>query len=304
MEKFKVLQNNRRFMSSILRIDVEQKTNPWMKSADNFFTSIPVLLILFILFSIVVSSAVRMQNNSYDFTARLTAALLFIAMFQAIIVLLNMGLNIQKIAALFATLQTIVDSEGIWALGFGLFAKNHCRTVFFDLLMKNKFIFFHSDGNNQFHGIYWRAEQKYRKYSKRIAVILLVYDQSTYLLTFLYSICWILTGNNDASTWPILFELSVPFDTKTIGGWYLLLMITACLDLSFLICVISATTQFIGCCIYMLAICEHFNLIMQTVQANIEENLDEENPQKFKETSRKANAGIWEAVQIHAMIYE
>lgn len=114
MEKFKVLQNNQRFMSSILRVNVEPGKNPWMKSVDTFFTSIPVLWMLFILFGIVISSAVRMHNNSYDFTSRLTAALVFIAMSQAFIILLNMCMKMKNIIALYRTLQAIVNGEGIY----------------------------------------------------------------------------------------------------------------------------------------------------------------------------------------------
>lgn len=127
MIEFKVLQNNQRFMSSILRIDVEQEKNPWMKSADEFFTSFPVLLILFGLFSLLVASAVRMHNNSYDFTARLVAALLLIAMCQAIIIFLSIGVHIKKIVALYHTLQTITDNEGL---------------IFFDSLTNECYFFY------------------------------------------------------------------------------------------------------------------------------------------------------------------
>lgn len=113
MDKFQVLQNNRRFMSSILRIDIEQKNDARLKSADKFFTSVPVLLILFVLSSALLSSAVQMHSNSHDFTVRLAAALVLIAMCQAFIVLLDMGLNMKDIVTLYRKLQTIVDREGI-----------------------------------------------------------------------------------------------------------------------------------------------------------------------------------------------
>ena len=113
MQKFKVLQSNQRFTSSILRIDIEQKRNPWMRSIDKFFTSIPVQLILFILFSILISGAVRVHNKSYDFTVRLAAILGSILMLQAFTVFLDMGVNMQKIATLYQKLQAIVDGVGM-----------------------------------------------------------------------------------------------------------------------------------------------------------------------------------------------
>lgn len=82
-----------------------------MKSADEFFTSMPVLSILFILFSVLVSNAVKMHNNSNDFTERLNASLFVIGMTQTMTILLNVGVNMKNIMALFQTIQTIVDDE-------------------------------------------------------------------------------------------------------------------------------------------------------------------------------------------------
>lgn len=162
---------------------------------------------------------------------------------------------------------------------------------------------FYSAENERIQNIYWRAEQNYRKYSKIVTIAVLVYDQSFYLLTFIYSIYWILTGNSDISNWPVLYEVSVPFDTKTIYGWYLQLLIPACVDFFYYSCWLLSTTQFIGWCIYIVAICEHFASIMQTVEANVEENRHEKNSRKFRETSAKINAQIREAIEIHVQIH-
>lgn len=98
--------------------------------------------------------------------------------------------------------------------------------------------------------------------------------------------------------------MSVPFDTKTIYGWYLLLFTLICMDISYLTCFLLASTQFIGLCIYILAICEHFDLVMQTVQASVEQNLHEKNQQKFEETNTEIIAKCHEAIQIHVKINE
>lgn len=135
---------------------------------------------------------------------------------------------------------------------------------------------------------------------------MLMYDQSTYVSTstFIYSICWVFSGNTDASTWPVVFKMSFPFDTKTIIGWYLLLIYTTCRDLAYIICLSLGTTQFIGLCIYIVAICDHFDSVMQMVQTNIEQNLHEKNPGKFIETNAKINAQINKAIEVHIQIYE
>ena len=133
MVKFKVLQSNQRFLSSILRVDIESQKSESTKSTANFFTSIPVKLILLILFNIALLCAVRMCNQSYDFTARLTAALVFIAMCQAIMIFLSMGSNVKKIVALYQTFQTIVDDEGLFPF--------HTKSITSIHYQKNQFFF-------------------------------------------------------------------------------------------------------------------------------------------------------------------
>lgn len=64
------------------------------------------------------------------------------------------------------------------------------------------------------------------------------------------------------------------------------------------------TAQFIGSCIYIMAMCEHFDSIMQKVQVNIKQNRGEKNPQKFSETRTKIYTKICEAIEVHATIYE
>lgn len=115
MVKFQVLQHNRRFLSTIFRTNVEDTNDPRMKSAAKFSTWIPLQLMLFIICSAssVVSCAVRMFDSSYDFTNRLDAFFLLIALSQMIAVFINMGVNMQKIVALFQTLQAVVDNEGV-----------------------------------------------------------------------------------------------------------------------------------------------------------------------------------------------
>lgn len=100
-------------MSSILRLDIEQKNNRWTIFSHKFFTSIPVLLMLVVLVSVLISSAVKISIQSNGFTVRLAATLVFIVISQATTIFLNSVINMQKIVGLYRTLQAIVDSEGM-----------------------------------------------------------------------------------------------------------------------------------------------------------------------------------------------
>lgn len=122
--KFKVLQRNR-FMSSIFRIDINQQNSP---SMNGLFATIPVVLIFFTLFGTWVSCAVRISNESYDFTARLTALSIIIALSQAATMFTNIGMTMTNLAALYQTLQTIVDNEGIKLIEFSFEFNGHINT--------------------------------------------------------------------------------------------------------------------------------------------------------------------------------
>lgn len=134
-----VLKNNRRFTSSILRIDVEQEENPWMKTADKFFTSIPVLAILSILLILCALSAFSLHSSSYDYTAKLVHFLSVIALCQAFTIFFNVGAYIENTVGLYRTLQAIVDSEGMnGCLFFPMVNElifKFCKLLFFVFLL-------------------------------------------------------------------------------------------------------------------------------------------------------------------------
>lgn len=152
--------------------------------------------------------------------------------------------------------------------------------------------------NDHVNRIYWRAEQNYRKYSRTIGSAVVAYMLSTYLFDFVYSIYCICSGNTNVAAWPVPIELSVPFDTETIPGWYLLLLCGTSLDSAYFICLLLGTTQFIGSCIYISAICQHFDVVMQTDQ--IDRNSREDSPQKLD----AINGEICRAIQIQVEINE
>lgn len=164
--------------------------------------------------------------------------------------------------------------------------------------------FSHLAENDHIQEIYWRAEQKNHKYVRIIIISFLMYDQIFYVLSFIYSIYYCCIGNYDTSTWPALLEVNVPFDTNAIYGWYLKLFTLMSVDIAFLTAYFLTSTQFIGSCIYVAAICEHFDSIMQTIQTNVERNRRDTNPRKYEMANMEIIAKYREAIQIHVQINE
>lgn len=114
MAKFKVLQSNQWFISSVLRIESgAQKENHWFGMAGKFSESIPVYTILIVLCNVLVSSTATLSMQSYTFTTKSVAALTVIIMSQATTIFLSLGAKMQKISAVHQKFQTLIDDNGI-----------------------------------------------------------------------------------------------------------------------------------------------------------------------------------------------
>lgn len=71
----------------------------------------------------------------------------------------------------------------------------------------------------------------------------------------------------DMSTppWFLPFRISVPFSTANLCDRYLLWFIQFNIGLAFTLGMITMTSYFIACCLYINAICDHVDLIMQEI---------------------------------------
>lgn len=114
MSKFKVLESSQHFLSLLLEIDIKQHPNQNLsgKLPNQFIKSRPVYLIFVLLFSIQLSCYVKIFHSFDDFSTKLVAALAIITIYQAIAIFLNVIFDMPQIAALYQTLQIIVDGEG------------------------------------------------------------------------------------------------------------------------------------------------------------------------------------------------
>lgn len=103
-------------------------------------------------------------------------------------------------------------------------------------------------------------------------------------------------------------DLSVPFDTNTVWGWYLMWFFQFNISICYVSCTITITTYFICCCIYIDAICEHFRYLydctMENVEKNRNENENEKNPQECERRRFVINEQMSKVVEIHAKIFE
>lgn len=158
--------------------------------------------------------------------------------------------------------------------------------------MKN-FVVFQLDESGEIHEIYWRTEQKCQKYTKMI-VYYVVHHQSMLIVSFMHSIYSVLIGNFDISTFFLPFHISIPFTVNTIWKWYLLWFIQFNMALSYALTMVSVTSYFVCCCLYIAAICDHFDLLNYSFAEEID----------LVKNVHKIRTTLIRAIQLHVNLFE
>lgn len=152
--------------------------------------------------------------------------------------------------------------------------------------------------------MYWRAELKCRKYTKIICSYYFPHN-AFIMAALLYSFYWIYVGQYDPTKWPLPLSLSVPFDSTTFLGWYLLWFIQFNTSSAYVLTMVTITSYFVSCSVYVCAICEHFNLLTESLKKDVDQKLD---PLKKtfnnKDNPLEYNIKIKSSVDIHNKLYE
>lgn len=258
MVKFTVLQSNQNLMA---RLGIGSHC---LKSSRNeFFHSIPALCITSITITFtIISCGIFIYKNLSNYESVIDAASCSFAGLQACGMFLSTGLNMKNVKLLHLKLQDIVDND--------------------------KFI----GDDETILEMYWTNEQKCRKFTKILSYYVFAH-QSIVMASLFYSFYCICVGNLNTTTWVLAFNIVVPFNTEYLLGWYLQWLIQLSMSISYVLSVVSVTSFFVCCCFYIQAICNHFKLLINSIEQN-DGQCDERNQEKK----------ITNAIEIHVKAFE
>lgn len=124
-----------------------------------------------------------------------------------------------------------------------------------------------------------------------------------FVAAFLYPIYCMLNGRMDTSKWILPFVISVPFDTSQFYGWYLLWFIQLNMSIAYTCVMLSITSYFVSCSVYICAICDHFDLIFKSLKKDDDECAVEKKGQSQCRSTKYRNK-IKRAINVHVQIYE
>lgn len=119
--------------------------------------------------------------------------------------------------------------------------------------------------------IYRNVENKCHELMWKI-IYYLCYNNSVSMVSLLSSFYSIAIGNVDTSTWLLPFDLVVPFETSSLGGWYLLWIFNLQIPIVYSTCLTSTLSYFLCCCLYFGALCDHFDLMIQEFHNDVQRN--------------------------------
>lgn len=159
----------------------------------------------------------------------------------------------------------------------------------------------HSDSKIEVFSIYWNVEQKCRKYTKIIGCYPL---KLMFVAAFIYSIVCIMNGNRNTSTWILPYTISVWFDTSTIHGWYLLWVIETHIGFTYASICITISSYFVCCCFYIAGICEHFDMLIYSLNEDVKLMRIEKSKSKYQHMYKKMKVKLARTITIHVKMFE
>ena len=126
--------------------------------------------------------------------------------------------------------------------------------------------------------MYWNIEEKCRRFTKRMCIYVPL-NQIMMIVSLFASFYNIFTGNLDTSTWNIPCNMVVPFNTKIIWKWYVLLAFQSSISFCYASITSGLTAYFTCCCFYIIAVCDHCDMLIASLQSHVDQNKSYRNPQ-------------------------
>lgn len=207
----------------------------------------------------------------------------------------SVRLNTTKVTAFYAKLQNIINKGKILKRRLDRECECSMKRLNWNL------VFAATDGEEA--SIYRNVEEKCRKIAKMAAYFVLVHP-SAVVPTVIYSVICIANGTFDVSKFFLPFHMAIPFDTTKMFGFYALCAFQYNLGLVYIFCMISTTSYFVCCCLYVEAICNQFNCLIQSFGRTFLRCQKKKNDEEFHALWNKAINEIKSAVELHVGILE
>lgn len=156
-----------------------------------------------------------------------------------------------------------------------------------------------SDDHTNITEMYSATEQKCGKFT-RFMIYYLLFNMLSYPMALAYAIYCIYMGNFDTSTWNLPMNVVVPFDTQSIFGWLMKWMYEFGGAVSYFLSMTIPTIYFVGFCRYIVAICKHFELLIDAIRLDVEQIQSDQNGRQKHHVREKLS----QLIDLHENVLE
>lgn len=159
------------------------------------------------------------------------------------------------------------------------------------------------DGNDEEHRIYWKCEQKCRKYTQRLSYFI-IFHTSIFPIVLIYALFCIASGNYDTSKWNLAVYVVVPYDQTSVWGWFLTWFIILFMACAYALCMTTITSLFVSCCYYIYAMCDHFSVLINSVSLTVEQMQTQVTKSKIRKLRQQMHNQLCDMIKLQVKIYE
>lgn len=152
--------------------------------------------------------------------------------------------------------------------------------------------------------MYWETEQKCFLFTKRMLKYI-YFHQMANVAALGYAISCICKNDFETSTWNLPFNLVVPFDTRPVWGWLLKWLFELSCGFAYTLGMIIPTSYFFCFCLYIVAICNHFELMVDMIRLDIKKvQSGRRKRRKCVKMWIKIRKNIFQMIDIHSNVVE
>lgn len=283
MGKLKVLESIQAYMVRIglHSYNLTEPNNEFFRSIGAYYILSTSVLVL------ILSSAVYVFKNVSDFEDVSEPLFVILAGVQIVCIFSSVGLNMKTIKGLQIELQALVD-EGRILFSFCILS---CLKLNFQL-----------DNGLEILNIYCNVEQKCTKVIHILGYYFWFFPMM-YASSVLYSLYSMYIGNFDTSTWILPYKMSFPFTSESILVWYFVLFVQSQCGVAYALPNISVISYFIGCCYYIIGICDHNKSAISSIEENVKRNEIEQNAFNRADRNKKIREQFSTVLEIHNRIF-
>lgn len=288
MAKFKVHKYNQIYMAA-LGIHSFRLHEPTIELFKKVFPYYAIIVSAFA----TGSSFMFLYKNAHEVKEALESLKVVAGGFQSTVCFFVVGFQLKKIKVLHLKLQGIINA-GIYPSLLKLSTS----------IQSVNLISFQSGVGNEIEHLYWAAEQKCRKYTLRIGLYVILHTLEFGVL-LIYAFACIAFGIYNPLYWPLFFKMYFPFyEYRNILSWLVAWFAEFNLSFGYSLVMTAVSSYFVSCSIYISAMCDHFNALVQFINRFTNHSRTQPNAQTLRINHLRCLHLFIKAIKIHVEAVE